>query len=282
MCWPRSGCLASRYHGAVAALATRHGKEEAIAPAMMTALGIRVRVPAALETDRLGTFTGEVPRPAPMRETARLKARMGMTATGLPLGLASEGSFGPHPAIPFLAAAHELMIFIDDASGLEIAEEQISPDTNFAALDVTPEADLESFLTQSGFPSHALIFRGGGETVKAITSREVLDRLLRRADGPVRLETDMRAHLNPTRMAAIGKLAQKLALRIATPCPACGAPGFGVISAEPGLICADCGAPTALVKALIFGCQACGHQETRPRPDGRHTATPAECPECNP
>lgn len=275
-------CLASRYRDAAAALATRHGKKAAVGPAMAEVLGLRVVVPGELDTDSLGTFTGEVPRPASMRDTARLKARMGMAATGLPLGLASEGSFGPHPAIPFLAAAHELMIFIDDASGFEIAEEQVSPDTNFAALEVTPEADLEGFLMQAGFPSHALIFRSGGGIVKGIAAREQLGGLLRRAAGPVRLETDMRAHLNPTRMAVIAGLAQKLAQRIATPCPACGAPGFGVVRAEPGLACEDCGAPTRLVKTLVFGCQPCGHEETRPRPDGRAHATPAECQECNP
>lgn len=273
---------ASRYQGALAAFATRHGKAEAAAHAFSDLLGLKLVTPPDLDTDRLGTFTGEVPRPAPMRETARLKARMGMAAAGLPLGLASEGSFGPHPAIPFLAAAHEMMLFIDGESGLEIAEEQLSPDTNFAALDVTPEADLKSFLAQAGFPSHALILRSGGETVKAITSRQRLEALLRRADGPVRLETDMRAHLNPTRMAAIGRLARRLAERIATPCPACGAPGFGVARTEPGLACEDCGAPTSLVRALIFACPACRHEETRPRPDGRVNATPAECPECNP
>jgi hypothetical protein len=275
-------CLASRYHGAVAALATRHGKARAIAPAMAEALGLGIIVPAALDTDSLGTFTGEVPRPAPMRETARLKARMGMTEAGLPLGIASEGSFGPHPAVPFLAAAHELMIFIDDAGGFEIAEEQISAETNFAALEVTPDADLEGFLARAGFPSHALIFRSGGEIVKGIVSREHLDALLRRAEGPVRLETDMRAHFNPTRMAEIARLAAKLAQRIATPCPGCGAPGFGLVRSETGLPCAVCGAPTGLVRQLVFGCQSCGHEEIRPRPDARQTATPAQCPECNP
>ncbi|MFZ4687019.1 MAG: DUF6671 family protein [Hyphomonadaceae bacterium] len=217
-----------------------------------------------------------------MRETARLKALMGMKASGLALGLASEGSFGPHPMIPFLPAAHELMIFIDRESGLEIAEEQISPDTNFAVLDVTPEADLEGFLTRAGFPSHAVILHGEGGIAKGIATRDHLDDLLRRTERPARLETDMRAHLNPTRMAGLARLATKLAQRIATPCPACGAPGYGVIRTERGLACEECGVPTSLVKTLVFGCQLCGHQVARTRPDNRETATPAECPECNP
>ena len=71
MFWRRSMFLASRYQGAVAALATRHGKEAAVAPAMAEALGLEIMVPAELDTDSLGTFTGELPRPASMRETAR-------------------------------------------------------------------------------------------------------------------------------------------------------------------------------------------------------------------
>ena len=55
----------------------------------------RVVVAAEVDTDRLGTFTGEVERPGPPRETALMKARLGQGATGLPCALASEGAFGP-------------------------------------------------------------------------------------------------------------------------------------------------------------------------------------------
>ena len=55
----------------------------------------RVVVAAEVDTDRLGTFTGEVERPGPPRETALMKARLGQRATGLPRALASEGVFGP-------------------------------------------------------------------------------------------------------------------------------------------------------------------------------------------
>jgi hypothetical protein len=116
-----------------------------------------------------------------MRETARLKAELGLAATGLPRGLASEGSFGPHPAIPFLAAAHELMIFIDREEGIEAVEEQVSEATNFAAIDLAPGADLEGFLARAGFPGHALILRSGGRSVKGITARTALDQLFRTA-----------------------------------------------------------------------------------------------------
>ena len=282
MCWRRSTCLAETYHACTAVLATRHGKQAVIGPPLSAHAGLRLVVPEDLDTDCLGTFTGEVPRVTPMRDTARRKALMGMAAAGLPLGVASEGSFGPHPSIPFLAAAHELLIFIDAVRGLEIVEERLSPETNFAAIDLAPDADVDGFFAQAGFPDHALILRSHAGLVKAITSRTMLDAALRTAQGPARLETDMRAHLNPTRRGEIGKLAEKLARRLATPCPACAAPGFGAVRAERGLPCSDCGAATQLISLLINGCSLCGHEVSLPRPDGQFFATPAQCPECNP
>lgn len=270
------------YHGESAVLATRHGKERVIAPAFAAVTGLAVNVPPGLDTDSLGTFTGEVPRPASLRDTLRMKARLGMAATSSRIGIASEGSFGPHPLIPFIAAACEAMVFIDDERGLEVMEERVSERTNFAALDVDQHADVQGFLDRIGFPDHAVVLRHGEEITKGITDRTELDRLLARCIGPVRLETDMRAHLNPTRMTEIGRLADRLAARIATSCPSCHAPGFGRVRSTQGLPCAECGTPTPLTRTLVLGCTRCGHAHDEPRPDGRTTATPAECPECNP
>lgn len=270
------------YRGLTAALATQHGKQRAIAPAFAKALGLAVEVPCGIDSDALGTFTGETARPGTMREAARSKARLGMAAAGLPLGIASEGSFGPHPFMPFLATGREMLVFIDDTRGIEVVEEALSEKTNFAALDLTPGADVAGFLTRTGFPSHALVLRSGGRITKGIDSHAELGRLLAAAPEGARLETDMRAHVNPTRMAEIGKLARRLVHRIATPCPACGTPGFGVIRSEAGLPCADCNTPTTLVRNLVSGCARCSHENRQPRSDGREAASPAECPECNP
>lgn len=270
------------YGGLTAALATRHGKERVIAPAFAAATGLAVTVPPGVDTDALGTFTGEVARPGSMRDTARVKARRGMEAAGLPFGIASEGSFGPHPVVPFLAAGRELMIFIDDMHGIEVVEEAVSESTNFAALDLVPGADVERFLVRVGFPQHALVLRWGERVITGIDTRDQLASLLSFCTGAARIETDMRAHLNPTRMAEIGKLGVMLARRMATLCPACAAPGFGPVRREAGLPCGDCETPTPLVKSIVSGCALCGHETCIPRPDGRTAASPAECPECNP
>lgn len=79
------------YVGSRVVLANMHGKDTAIAPVLRARLGLVVTTAPDLDTDVLGTFTGEIPRAGTIREVA--KARLGMAATGLPIGIASEGSY---------------------------------------------------------------------------------------------------------------------------------------------------------------------------------------------
>jgi hypothetical protein len=48
-------------------------------------------------------------------------------------------------------------------------------------------------------------------------------------DGQVFIQTDMRAHMNPTRMKVITELAEKMDNRLATLCPKCSCPGGGLL-----------------------------------------------------
>jgi hypothetical protein len=208
------------------------------------------------------------------------KARAGMAAVDLPLGLASEGSFGPHPWLPFGAGGVETLAFIDTTRGLELTLSGVSRRTNFAHHDVDGSG-LAPFLSRVGFPAHALVVRGPDGAVLASGVQDAAT-LARLAVPGTRLETDMRAHLNPTRMAAIRALAGRLAARLAMPCPACGCPGYGEVDVARGLPCAACGSATQGVQAIIEGCRVCGHQSMRGRPDGVTTASPANCDWCNP
>lgn len=92
----------------------------------------------------------------------------------------------------------------------------------------------------------------------------------------------MRAHHNPTRMREIAALAETLADRLATQCPACNTPGYGTLDFERGLPCEWCETPTQSIAAEIHGCQHCQHQTHHPRPDGLTTADPGQCDACNP
>ncbi|MFN2288745.1 MAG: DUF6671 family protein, partial [Chromatocurvus sp.] len=119
------GMNATPYTGRRIALATMHRKEVVIAPPMKRVLGAELVVPAGLDTDALGTFSGEIPRQGTMGDVAVAKARMGMVAAGLGIGLASEGSFGPHPEIPVVAVGRELLVLVDDERGLVVFESLI-------------------------------------------------------------------------------------------------------------------------------------------------------------
>jgi hypothetical protein len=101
-------------------------------------------------------------------------------------------------------------------------------------------------------------------------------------DGLALIETDRRAHCNPTRMASIRRLSFKLLRRIVQACPACGSPGWGVNGRTPGLPCSWCGLPTALTHWMELGCAACNHSERQPRADGLLQADAGHCQHCNP
>lgn len=196
---------------------------------------------------------------------------------------ASEGAFGPSAAIPVLAEGKELVLAWRPADGLEVTVLRTSFETNFAHVDAPEAPALDAFLERAGFPDHAVIVKANRAVIaKGVQDRAALERLTAQARGPVRVETDMRAHLNPTRMGEIAKAAMEMAQRLSSACPACSAPGFGRTRVERGLPCSACGTPTERVFAEIYACPACGHEARKPRADGLSAADPGECPACNP
>ncbi len=282
------------YAGRRVCLTTLHGKERVLARPLARGLGVEMLVCRA-DTDRLGTFSGEVERLADPVTTCRRKALLGLEASGEELGLASEGSFGPHPAIPFLPVGREVLVFVDQERQLTVVEQRLELRTTFARRELRPDqlvtADVQRWLGQVQFPSHALIARPrqaeAGPFIKAIRTAAELREAVHTcahhsADGSVVLESDMRAHCNPTRMRSIRRLGFQLVRRLRQHCPACGSPGWGLVEGVPGLPCSSCGTATALIGQEIWGCAACDHREARARRDGLGAADPMHCPWCNP
>jgi hypothetical protein len=111
----------------------------------------------------------------------------------------------------------ELMVFVDDERGTVVTESVIAEKTNYNHLVVLPGEAADEFLQRVGFPNHGLIVRPNeGEVASALTKGIVDTDSLRRAiaaaaavssDGRARVETDMRAHFNPTRMKSLALLA---------------------------------------------------------------------------
>lgn len=271
------------------ALLTQHGKEGVIAPVLDAALGCRVERVTGYDTDILGTFTRDIPRAGMQLEAARKKARIGMELSGLPLGLASEGSFGPDPMAGMFPWNVEFLIFLDDERGLEVVG-VAQGKANFSHLLTDDWAAVEAYARQAGFPAHYLVTRPESEDDprmrKGIAAWAELEAAFAwaraaAANGRVFVETDLRAHANPTRMDNIRLAAEDLVKKLRSLCPDCGTPGFWIVERVAGLPCADCGAPTRETRAEILGCLKCAHRETRERAD-RQYADPGRCDYCNP
>jgi len=281
------------FSGRVAVIATMHRKEQVIAPPLAAALGVRPLVPAHFNTDRLGTFTRDIDRPADQLTTARLKAQAALELTGETLAIASEGSFGPHPQIPFVPCDREMVLLLDQAHQLEIVGHTLSTDTNYRAQTVRSLQEALTFAQAVGFPSHGLVVMTTANdpptqvVAKGITTEAQLAAALEQAfsqspQQTAHLETDMRALYNPTRLAVIGQAMEQLLTEIARRCPQCGCPGFREVARYPGLPCRLCHSPTLLTLTVVHQCQRCSHREERSFPQGQQFADPGQCPACNP
>lgn len=286
---PQSGRAVVSYVDQRIALLTQHGKEHVIAPVLHAAVGCRVERVSGYDTDLLGTFTRNIARAGTQIEAARTKANMGMQLSGLPVGLASEGSFGGDPMLGVLPWNVELVLWIDAVSRVEI-QGVAQGRAVFGHSLVTDWGDVENLARQWGFPEHHLVVRpetdGDLRIRKGISSWSELDDAYARAraqsaNGSVFLETDARAHANPTRQLMIGQAAQNLAAKLQSLCPACGAPGYWRVERIPGLPCRDCGAPSQQPIADIHGCVRCTYRQTHDRAASR-TADPGRCDYCNP
>jgi hypothetical protein len=281
----------SLYTGKSIVLTTQHEKSKVIAPVFARTLGATV-VEYNTDTDKLGTFSGEIERKGNALDCAKIKCEFGMDATGQDYGLSSEGSFGPHPYIPFLPCNNEILYFIDRKRNFHLHLSYLSEKTNYNMQLIDSIEELQIFAKKALFPSHALIMRtdnkeNKNDILKGINTQEKLDsafkHLMNCSDsGKVWIETDMRAHMNPSRMKVIEQVAKELAKRLAILCAACKSPGWGKMSIEKGLECSWCQRPTDLMKLEIYGCIQCDYKEKMPRPDNLHKANPADCSYCNP
>lgn len=279
--------------GASGVLATMHQKERVIGPVLAETCGLSLVVPDGLDTDRFGTFTLEVPRAGDALDAARAKAHAAWgRQPHARIAVASEGSFGPHPGIPFVALGDESVLWLDRETGLEIVGRDVSTDTNFAHAQVDALPAAMRFAERIGFPAHAvhvLAWHDGAPAPARFARKGIVDaRTLADAiqevvgaDGQAFIETDMRAHLNPTRMRAIERATRDLVRRLASACPACARPGFDVIARTGGRPCGGCGQPTRIATTQVLRCEACGCTAEFPI-SGPAAVDPGQCDWCNP
>ncbi len=276
------------FEGRKLVIATKHKKEQIMSPLLSKNLGVSPFVPLELDTDILGTFSGEIERKLDPLSTLRKKCEMAMEISGVDLGTGSEGSFGQHPGIPFIAANEELVMLIDKKNELEIIGKKLSVETNFNGSVCRTERELIDFAEKSNFPSHALILRNrksdNGKIFKGISNLEDLLKnfwLLKDLYGEAFAETDMRANFNPTRMKVIGEATAAMIVKANTFCKSCGTPGFGISDIRTGLKCKQCGMPTKSIATYLYSCTKCNYMEEHPNPT-KLFEEPMFCDFCNP
>jgi hypothetical protein len=270
------------------AVATKHGKLAHIAPAFEEMKEWRLEL-ALIDTDEFGTFTGEVERSLSPRETVIEKAKAGARFLGLDYGIASEGTIGAHPHLPFINSDHELMAFVCVDRNLEIVESFLSADIVAYRQEVTRTTDLGELIRKLDLPNHATNIvvetKFGREVHKGVTdvdvARKTIEQLVKNDENRVSVESDFRAMNSPSRQQNIRRCAQRLAARVAATCPGCSLFGWGKIGYEYGLPCTTCGRFNENVaNAEKLGCLSCDFTELNHL--GRETIDPGRCDFCNP
>lgn len=279
-------------HGKRAVLATMHGKERVIRPLLEGGLGLRVCLPDGFDTDRFGTFSREIERKGSQLDAARAKIDAAFEHDRqAQVAIASEGSFGPHPQIFFASLGREIVVMRDRESGLELIGHHADMSTIFSHETVETVGAATAFAERIGFPCQGLIVIGLSEgnpapdryLRKDVRTFSELSQSVEEAlalCSAAHLETDMRAHRNPTRMRAIKRAAIDLIRIYRSPCPQCARPGFAIAERLSGLPCEWCGSPTIALRAEVFECAGCGHRLEKPVEAA--TADPGQCPGCNP
>lgn len=277
------------FFGETVYFATKHSKEKVLHP-LLSEIGMNC-VSLDVDTDSFGTFSGEVERSGSVMDTLRCKtdaaAKLKPEARFL---LSSEGSFGAHPFIGFVASDHEALLFVDRKLQTEIYVDEISTETNLAEIEFKASDDLHAFLKEIGFPEHGVIVKTMDDnsivfknlqTFQAV-EQAIKDAFLISSEPKVILSTDMRANFNPSRMKVIKKAGERLIESLKSLCPECQTPGFSIVKGIPGLPCEECGEPSRISKEVLWGCVKCDYSEQKERPDGVRTISPAECDFCNP
>ncbi len=284
--------LPERFEGRTLRVATQHGKEGVIGPALSTVLPLAgYKAIPNVDTDRFGAFSGEVQRIHDPFTTAIAKAKHGAEVCGMDLVIASEGSFGPYPLSPFVSCNEEILVLYDALDGAVFEHKFLSLDTVFGGEACTSLAQVRAFAQRMKFPEHGMVVRTKAKWERGHRQEKGIHdegRLIAEAgellsaQGTVWVETDMRAMCNPTRMKVIGETAQRFAKELACTCPQCGHFFFRITGAQSGLPCDLCGWPTESIRCFTRQCRSCGHSEEEARPDCKRVEQPQFCANCNP
>lgn len=254
--------------------ATMHHKDVIVAPLFNELLSCEILPVTGLNTDSLGTFSGEIERKGTQEETALKKIETAHQLIFEPFIMASEGSFGPHPKIPFINANIELLVLKNFEHNLIWKSWHISTQIAAEELEVTNDATAAEFSSKYINQGYAIILKVKDDSGKILSSVKGLKKSdeikfhfeelkKKHPSQKVFIEVDLRAMNNPLRQSSIKECAIKLIEKLKVVCPQCNCPGFEVCSVIKGLPCEICKLPTKLARAEIYQCQSCNYTEER-------------------
>lgn len=278
------------FRGRHITIATKHGKEKALAPLVSTILQAHPITLKEIDTDQFGTFSGEIERMGNPQETLRAKAALAHALCRADRIIVSEGSFGAHPGISFVQANEEWLLYKDFHLNHEVIVRSLSTETNYEQREIRDLESLIAFAQVKNFPLNGLILFGMSKNETRCYVKDIRDmdslveafEQLMTTHGSVMAQTDMRAHRNQLRMDHIEQTGKKLMDRLLQSCPECHYPGFGITSVKRGLPCKYCLAPTNALLAEICQCTNCQHETKNYYPAQSRFADPGICQFCNP
>ncbi len=239
-----------------------------------------------LDTDALGTFSGDVPRLGSPLEVVKRKALLGRGYGRGAWLCASEGSVTTN--LIGIATNLEIVALVSRDERVMITGDAMDTDAPATSLRVrsstSDEEILEYVVRGVRHGRHLMISRDDHQVaaIGALTSIEdvlAACRALGR-DSTLLVQTDYRAHLCPPRRVVIARAARDLMERLATSCPECHRGGWGRADAIPGRPCADCGRATEELLGHSWRCPWCRHRESESIAE--HDVDPSRCSWCNP
>jgi hypothetical protein len=269
-------------------IATKHKKEQVIAPIFEKVYNARPFASSLIDTDQFGTFTREIERVDDPIETLRKKCKYGNEMSGCHVVIASEGSFGAHPAIPFTNANEEIVMLKDFKNNLEVIGKYLSSETNLYEKDIKSLQELNEVFEKIQFPSHGLIVKDIDENEVILKNEFDKDHIIKFVSACLKsgqnllVSSDMRAVYNPTRMKNIEHATLDLIKNLKSCCPECDTPGFIIKENKSGLPCLSCGLPTRSILYSIKVCQKCSYEQENKFPNGKESENPMYCDFCNP
>lgn len=241
------------FQDVLAVLATMHGKERVIAPPLGRFLGLRVEPARGLDTDRFGTFSRDVERTGSQLDAAHAKIAAACVASPrIRVGLASEGSFGPHPFLPFV---REIVVLIDRQVGLDLIGHYADLGVNFAHAVVSDVGAVIAFVERVGFPEHGVIVMGCADG-----KPEPSLGLIKTISGPADLERVVEGVTAGCGEAFIKTDSERTAI------PSACAPSGAPCSTWCAASAADARPAIARVSRLLTGISACPARGARSPP----------------